>query len=45
MDAFRRVARGRSEATPFWLLLGVGVVIAAAVAVLVVLLYGVQSVV
>ena len=45
VDDFRKAARGRSAGPPGRLLLGVGLIVAAAVAVLVVLLYGVQSVV
>jgi hypothetical protein len=43
MEGFRKAARGRSEATPARLLLGVGLVIAAVVAVVTLLLYGIQS--
>jgi hypothetical protein len=43
MDGLRKAARGRSEATPARLLLGVGLVIAAVVVVAVLLLYGIQS--
>jgi hypothetical protein len=45
VEEFRKAARGRSAATPARLLLGVGLVVAAAVVLLIVLLYGIQSVV
>jgi fumarate reductase subunit D len=43
VSILRRVARGRSEATPAWLLIGVGLVVAAAVLVVTLLLYGIQA--
>jgi hypothetical protein len=45
VEDFRKAARGRSAGTPGRLLLGVGLIVAAAVVVLIVLLYGIQSVV